>query len=193
MLLSRVLSLVFYSEEHGKRSVCRFATVAPIKTPLGNSAWTGPLVHLKADVRVRKRAHGHVTIRTIPSERRNVRPAALRIDPSLGVRATTPCPFFQPDFGGSLSERTLAGQCAEWGGTNFFVKAGCSAFLLLHCCWGASIKRTASKELFEKGATLEPLSGQLPCCTDSVCVCSEKSFVRNEREGEVWGVEGCLM
>lgn len=29
--------------------------------------------------------------------------------------------------------------------------------------------------------TLEPLSGRLPACTDSVCVCFDKSFVGNEK------------
>ena len=62
-----------------------------------------------------------------------------------------------------------------------------------HCCsaaaGGASIKRTASKELFEKGATLEPLSGLLPCRTDGVCVCASVCVLRNllcemkERDG----------
>lgn len=87
---------------------------------------------------------------------------------------------------GGLFQTVVAGQCGEWG-TNSYQSwtFSISAPLLL----GSEHQKDSKQRALWNGATLEPLSGWLPCRTDGVCVCVSVCVLRNllckikEREG----------
>lgn len=75
----------------------------------------------------------------------------------------------------------VAGQRGEWG-TNSYQSwmFGISAPLLL----GSEHQKDSKQRALWNEATLEPLSGRLPCRTDGVCVCVLRNLLCEMKETE---------